>query len=303
LSPALVLGGGGSAGVAWETIIARSQSIMNALSGKSPRLVIERLIGSRLAIRFASGDDGLTTMASARTFTTIAALRGVTKVFGSGEAAVHALEDIDLEIAPGELLVVLGPSGSGKTTLLNILGGIEPSTTGTVQIAGHDVTRLGPAAMTRMRRDVVGFVYQFFNLIPTLTARENIAVLAELTGGDVAARSTEVLAAVGLDGHGERFPGQMSGGQQQRVAIARALVNSPHLLLCDEPTGALDADTGQTILGLLQRLSRSDDRAVVIVTHNVAIAPIANRVVRMRSGRIIEQTRNDRPIDAREVSW
>jgi putative ABC transport system ATP-binding protein len=243
------------------------------------------------------------TMTSAHSFTTIAAMQGVTKAFGSGDAAVHALEDIDLEIAPAELLVVLGPSGSGKTTLLNILGGIEPPTAGAVRIAGHDLTNLGSTAMTKIRRDVVGFVYQFFNLIPTLTARENVAVLAELTGGNVAARATEVLAAVDLDGHGDRFPGQMSGGQQQRVAIARALVNNPRLMLCDEPTGALDADTGRTILRLLQRLSRSDDRAVVIVTHNIAITEIANRVVRMRSGRITEHLRNDQPIDAREVSW
>jgi putative ABC transport system ATP-binding protein len=243
------------------------------------------------------------TMTSAHRFTAIAALHGVSKAFGSGEAAVHALEEVDLEIGSGELLVVLGPSGSGKTTLLNILGGIELPTVGTVRIASHDLTNLSSKAMTRIRRDVVGFVYQFFNLIPTLTARENVAVLAELTGGDVAARVAEILEAVGLDGHGDRFPSQLSGGQQQRVAIARALVNRPRLLLCDEPTGALDADTGRTILALLQHLSRSEDRAVVIVTHNAAIAPIAHRVLRMRSGRINEEIRNDNPIDAHEVSW
>jgi putative ABC transport system ATP-binding protein len=242
-------------------------------------------------------------MTQARAYTTIAAMQGVTKAFGSGEAAMHALEAIDLEVTPGQVLVVLGPSGSGKTTLLNILGGIEPPTAGTVRIASHDLTNLSSTAMTKIRRDVVGFVYQFFNLIPTLTARENIAVLAELTGGDVAARVAAVLEAVDLDDYGDRFPGQMSGGQQQRVAIARALVNSPRLLLCDEPTGALDADTGRTILALLQRLSSSDDRAVIIVTHNAAIAPIAHRVIRMRSGRITEQIRNDQPTHAREVSW
>jgi putative ABC transport system ATP-binding protein len=242
-------------------------------------------------------------MASAHTYTTIATMQGVTKAFGSGETAVHGLEDIDLEIAPGELLVVLGPSGSGKTTLLNVLGGIEPPTAGTVRIAENDLANLGSTSMTKIRRDVLGFVYQFFNLIPTLTASENIAVLAELTGGNVAARVKEVLGAVGLQHHGDCFPRQLSGGQQQRVAIARALVNAPRLMLCDEPTGALDADTGRTILGLLQHLSRSDERAVVIVTHNVAIAAIANRVVRMRSGRITERIRNDHPIDAHEVSW
>jgi len=243
------------------------------------------------------------TTTSAHSLTTIAAMQGVTTTFGSGDAAVHALEDIDLEIAPGELLVVLGPSGSGKTTLLNVLGGIEPPTAGSVWVAGRDLTGCGSDAMTEIRRDVLGFVYQFFNLIPTLTAGENVAVLAELIGGDVAARVGDVLDAVGLADHGDRFPGQMSGGQQQRVAIARALVNEPRLLLCDEPTGSLDADTGRTILGLLQRLSRSEERAVVIVTHNAAVAALASRVVRMRSGRITEQIRNDQPIDAREVSW
>jgi putative ABC transport system ATP-binding protein len=239
----------------------------------------------------------------ARSTTAIATLSGVAKTFGSGEAAVSALQSIDLEIAPGELLVVLGPSGSGKTTLLNIVGGIEPPSTGSVGVAGRDLAGLSSKSMTQMRRDTLGFVYQFFNLIPTLTARENIAVLAELTGGGVGARVDEVLDAVGLDGYGDRFPAQMSGGQQQRVAIARALVNRPSLLLCDEPTGALDADTGRTVLGLLQRLSRSERRAVVIVTHNAAISPIANRVLRMRSGHIAEDISNDRPLDAHEVSW
>ncbi|MCM6775602.1 ABC transporter ATP-binding protein [Nocardia sp. CDC159] len=234
---------------------------------------------------------------------TLAALRAVSKTFGSDAAAVHALDEVDLSIAAGELVVVLGPSGSGKTTLLNVLGGIESATSGTVTVAGHPLTDPNAGSVTALRRDMLGFVYQFFNLIPTLTARENIAVLAELTGGEVRARADRVLAAVGLADCGDRFPGQLSGGQQQRVAIARALVNRPRLLLCDEPTGALDPGTGREVLALLQRVCRDGDRAVVIVTHNQAIAAIADRVLRMRSGRIVAARRQDAPLDAGEVSW
>lgn len=234
---------------------------------------------------------------------TVAAIHDVTKTFGTGETAVHALSAVDIEVASGELVVILGPSGSGKTTLLNILGGIEKPTTGTVRVAGRDLNGLSPKALTEIRCNVVGFVYQFFNLIPTLTARENIAVIAELTGGDVEDRVTEVLDAVALTEHGDRFPRQLSGGQQQRVAIARSLVNKPRLILCDEPTGALEVDTGRVVLGLLQKLSRRDNRTVVIVTHNVAIAEMANRVVRIGSGKIVEQTTNAVPVDANEIAW
>ncbi|MFD6160008.1 ABC transporter ATP-binding protein [Nocardia sp. NPDC060256] len=233
----------------------------------------------------------------------LAVLQGVSKTFGSADTAVHALAPFDLTIATGELLVVLGPSGSGKTTLLNIVGGIESPTTGSISIDGRALTGLDAKGMSVLRRESLSFVYQFFNLVPTLTAYENIAVLAELTGGSVRTRVAEVLGEVGLTECADRFPAQLSGGQQQRVAIARALVNRPRLLLCDEPTGALDLDTGRSVLALLQELCHRDDRAVVLVTHNQAIAAIADRVLRMRSGHIVEDVRQGTPLAASEVSW
>ncbi len=171
-------------------------------------------------------------------------LRGLQKTYGSGPAAVHALSDVDLEIWPGQFVVLLGPSGSGKTTLLNLVGGIEEPTSGLVEVAGRDIGSLRGETRTSYRRDNVGFVFQFFNLVPTLTAQENVEIIAELTGGGAARRSREALARVGLAEVADRFPGQMSGGQQQRVAIARAIVKEPPLLLCDEPTGSLDLATG-----------------------------------------------------------
>ena len=233
--------------------------------------------------------------------------RGVGKVYGSGPAAVAALQDVDLRIGAGQLLVVLGPSGSGKTTLLNVIGGIETPTSGRVVVGGRDLTGLDPDALSQVRRSMVGFVFQFFNLLPTLTAAENVALLAELTGDagrdTIRQRVAQVLAEVGLADRADHFPGQLSGGQQQRVAIARALVKQPWLLLCDEPTGALDPPTGRTVLALLQHLAHSGGRAVVVVTHNQAITAAADRVVRMRSGRIVADQHNPQPVDANEVSW
>jgi putative ABC transport system ATP-binding protein len=233
--------------------------------------------------------------------------RGVAKVYGSGPAAVAALQDVDLRIGAGQLLVVLGPSGSGKTTLLNVIGGIETASSGQVIVGGRDLTGLDTDALSQVRRSMVGFVFQFFNLIPTLTAAENVALLAELTGDasrdTVRQRVARVLAEVGLADRVDHFPGQLSGGQQQRVAIARALVKQPRLLLCDEPTGALDPPTGRTVLALLQHLAHGEGRAVVVVTHNQAITAAADRVVRMRSGRIVEDQHNPQPVDASEVSW
>ncbi|WP_433664260.1 ABC transporter ATP-binding protein [Nocardia sp. CA-128927] len=234
---------------------------------------------------------------------TLAVLHAVSKTFGSGDTAVRALAAFDLTIAAGELLVVLGPSGSGKTTLLNVLGGIEAPTCGAISIDGRALTGLDAKGLSALRRESLSFVYQFFNLVPTLTAYENIAVLAELTGGSVRSRVDAVLAEVGLADCANRFPAQLSGGQQQRVAIARALVNRPRLLLCDEPTGALDLDTGRSVLTLLQDLCHRDDRAVVLVTHNQAIAAIADRVLRMCSGHIVEDVHQTTPLAASEVSW
>ncbi len=229
-------------------------------------------------------------------------LRGVTKVYGSGDAAVHALRGVDLEIAPGELVVVLGPSGSGKTTLINIIGGIEAATDGTVEVAGEDLSGRAPASLSDFRRDHVGFVFQFFNLIPTLTARENVEVIVELTGRGDTKRASALLADVGLADRMNNFPAQLSGGQQQRVALARALATDPDILLADEPTGALDLATGRQILELLQSLHRSG-RTVVIVTHNASVAQIADRVVTVVDGRITSVRHNDNPADAHDVTW
>ncbi|HEY7031465.1 MAG TPA: ABC transporter ATP-binding protein [Thermomicrobiales bacterium] len=213
-------------------------------------------------------------------------LDGVAKTYGSGAAAVPALRGIDLMIAAGEFVVVLGPSGSGKTTLLNVVGGIDSSTAGRVVVAGEDISRYGADRLTDYRRRHVGFVFQFFNLLPALTARENVEVIAELTGA-ASAPGADLLRAVGLGARLDHFPGALSGGEQQRVAIARALVKAPPLLLCDEPTGALDLETGRQVLTLLRQVSRDRGQTVLLVTHNAAIAGMADRVLRMRSGTIV----------------
>ena len=235
--------------------------------------------------------------------TTIASLTGVSKTFGSGATAVHALEDVDLELERGSVVVVLGPSGSGKTTLLNLIGGIESPTSGTIVVAGRDITSLSSDDLTDHRRDAVGFVFQFFNLIPTLTARENVELIAELTGGHRGDVVDEVLSEVGLTDRADHFPGQLSGGEQQRVAIARAVAKRPPLLLCDEPTGALDIETGRAILTLLQSEARDHGRTVLMVTHNAAIGAMADRVLRIRSGRIVDDIHNESPADASSVEW
>ncbi|GAA1801064.1 ABC transporter ATP-binding protein [Actinomadura chokoriensis] len=229
-------------------------------------------------------------------------LRGAGKTYGTGHARVHALRGVDLEVPRGEFVVLLGPSGSGKTTLLNLIGGIEPATEGEVTAGGRDISGLGEDARTAYRRDTVGFVFQFFNLVPSLTALENVRLVAELTGRGDRERSRAALAAVGLAERGGHFPAQLSGGEQQRVAIARAIAKDPALLLCDEPTGALDLETGRGVLRVLQDLNR-EGRTVLVVTHNAAIAAIAHRVVRMRSGRVVEVTVNPAPADADEVTW
>ncbi|MGW4774647.1 ABC transporter ATP-binding protein [Nocardia sp. NPDC004278] len=229
-------------------------------------------------------------------------LHGVCKTYGEGEAAVHALTDIDLDVAPGELVAILGASGSGKTTLLNIIGGIESADSGSVTVAGQYISSRHPAALGAFRRDHVGFVFQFFNLIASLTARENVEVIIELTGRGERRQVPDLLAAVGLSDRAHHFPAQLSGGQQQRVSIARALATDPDLLLADEPTGALDVATGRGVLELLQRTSRAG-RGVVMVTHNEVAAEIADRVVRMRDGRIVSADINAAPADAATIRW
>ncbi|MBI1376932.1 MAG: ATP-binding cassette domain-containing protein [Frankiales bacterium] len=229
-------------------------------------------------------------------------LRDVTKTYGTGDAQVSALRGIDLEIEPGELVVVLGPSGSGKTTMVNIVGGIESATSGEVVVAGETLSGRDPADLSEFRRRHVGFVFQFFNLIPTLTARENVELIVELTDSGRIERVPELLERVGLGDRMDHFPAQLSGGQQQRVAIARALATEPDLLLADEPTGALDTTTGRQILSLLQESNR-EGRTVVMVTHNASVARIAHRVVTVVDGRVESVQRNDAPADAADVAW
>jgi putative ABC transport system ATP-binding protein len=214
---------------------------------------------------------------------------------------VHALKHVDLDIEPGQFVVILGPSGSGKTTLLNLIGGIEAPSEGRLRVAGRDLTSLSRPELTRYRREHVGFVFQFFNLVPTLTALENVQLVGELAGEGE--RSAAALADVGLADRLERFPSELSGGEQQRVAIARALVKRPRLLLCDEPTGSLDLDSGRQVLALLHRASREEGRTVIVVTHNSAIAKSADRVVRMGSGEVVADEVQDAPLSPEEVVW
>jgi putative ABC transport system ATP-binding protein len=229
-------------------------------------------------------------------------LRRASKTYGKGHTEVRALREVDLTVEPGELVVLLGPSGSGKTTLLNLIGGIEPPTSGQVIVEGRDISGFDEDARTRYRRDTVGFVFQFFHLVPTLTAQENVRLVAELTGHGERGRAQSALRAVGLADRAVHFPAQLSGGEQQRVAIARAIAKDPPLLLCDEPTGALDLDTGRAVLEVLQDLNRQG-RTVLVVTHNAAIAAIAHRVVRMRSGRIVDVATTVAPGAAEDVTW
>jgi putative ABC transport system ATP-binding protein len=218
-----------------------------------------------------------------------------------GEVEVHALRDVDLDLYRGELVVLLGPSGSGKSTLLNILGGLDVPTRGTVRFLDHDLTRDDEEALTRFRREHVGFVFQFYNLIPSLTARENVALVTEIA--EHAMDPADALRLVGLAERIDHFPSQLSGGEQQRVAIARAVAKQPDVLLCDEPTGALDFETGQRVLEVIERANRELGTTTAVITHNAAIAGMADRVIRMRSGRIVDVKRNERRLAPAELSW
>ena len=227
--------------------------------------------------------------------------RGLTKVYHMGEVEVYALRDVDLDLFAGEFLVLLGPSGSGKSTLLNILGGLDVPTSGTVRFLDHDLTVDDERELTRFRREHVGFVFQFYNLIPSLTALENVALVT-----DIAERPmdpAEALRLVGLSDRMHHFPAQLSGGEQQRVAIARAIAKRPDVLLCDEPTGALDYETGLIVLQALAEVNRTLGTTVAVITHNAAIAGMADRVLRMRSGRITEITRNEHRLAPTELTW
>jgi putative ABC transport system ATP-binding protein len=230
-------------------------------------------------------------------------LEHLNRTYGEGPTAVRALKGASLDIPPGQFVVILGPSGSGKTTLLNLIGSIDQPTSGTVRVGGTDLGSLDDVGRIDFRRSSVGFIFQFFNLIPTLTAGENVELIAELTGSDGADQAGKVLELVGLADRIDHFPGQLSGGEQQRVAIARALAKEPPVLLCDEPTGELDFETGRLILGLLHRLNRETGRTVLLVTHNAAIGDMADRVLRLHSGEIVSDMMNDAPVDAQELYW
>jgi putative ABC transport system ATP-binding protein len=232
---------------------------------------------------------------------TIFNAQGLTKVYHMGEVAVHALRGVDLTLSAGELIVLLGPSGSGKSTLLNILGGLDTVTSGTVCYRDLDLSRASDKELTDYRRHHVGFVFQFYNLIPSLTTRENVAAVTEIALAPM--RPEEALELVGLGQRLDHFPAQLSGGEQQRVAIARAIAKNPAVLLCDEPTGALDSQTGVVVLEALEKVNRELGTLTVLITHNAGIADMADRVIRLFDGHIVEERRNEVKKSARELSW
>ena len=230
-------------------------------------------------------------------------LEHVWKTYGEGATAVHALRNASLQVNDGEFVVILGPSGSGKTTLLNLVGSIDEPTAGSLVANGVDLDTLDAAERTKFRRHRVGFIFQFFNLIPTLTAAENVELVAALTGPDAASRAVAVLEQVGLGERLNHFPSELSGGEQQRVAIARALAKEAPVLLCDEPTGELDVETGRVILELLRSLDQEQGKTVLVVTHNAAIGDISDRVLRLHSGEIVEDLVIANPMPAAELDW
>jgi putative ABC transport system ATP-binding protein len=227
--------------------------------------------------------------------------RGITKIYHMGEVDVHALRGVDLELYGGEFVVLLGPSGSGKSTLLNILGGLDVPSGGTVHYRGEQLTAFDDAALTRYRRDYVGFVFQFYNLIPSLTARENVALITEIARNPMPPE--EALGLVALGPRMNHFPAQMSGGEQQRVAIARAVAKRPDVLLCDEPTGALDVQTGILVLEAIQRINTDLGTTTAVITHNAVIAEMADRVIHISGGEITSVERNARKRPASELKW
>ena len=228
-------------------------------------------------------------------------LRGLGKTYRAGATEVEALRGVDLEFYPGEFVVLLGPSGSGKSTLLNLLGGLDVPTSGTVSYLDHELSQADEEALTRFRREHVGFVFQFYNLVPSLTARENVALVTEIAQRPLS--PDDALGRVGLAERADFFPAQLSGGEQQRVAIARAIAKQPEILLCDEPTGALDYATGKLVLEVLEQINRELGTICVVITHNVAIAAMADRVIRLSSGRVIEEHRNAVRARPDQVAW
>jgi putative ABC transport system ATP-binding protein len=225
----------------------------------------------------------------------------VTKVYQMGEVEVHALRGVDLEIRAGEFIVLLGASGSGKSTLLNILGGLDTPTAGKVWFADHELTNADEAELTQYRREHVGFVFQFYNLIPSLTARENVALVTDIS--DRAMPADEALKLVGLGERLDHFPSQLSGGEQQRIAIARAIAKRPQVLLCDEPTGALDYETGKLVLEVIAHINNELGTTAVVITHNAAISGMADRVLRLANGRIASEQANAAKLTPADLAW
>lgn len=228
-------------------------------------------------------------------------LQRITKIYKMGEVEIRAVDGIDFTIKKGELVVIVGPSGAGKTTVLNILGGMDTATSGKITVDGKDITGCNGKQLTAYRRDDIGFVFQFYNLIPNLTALENVEMALQICKDPLDA--ADVLSEVGLSDRMDNFPAQLSGGEQQRVSIARALAKNPKLLLCDEPTGALDYNTGKSILKLLQDMCRTKGMTVIIITHNSALAPMADRLIKIKNGRVSSMVTNDNPQSIDSIEW
>ena len=228
-------------------------------------------------------------------------LKDITKVYHMGEVEIRAVDGINFSIKKGEFVVIVGPSGAGKTTVLNILGGMDTATGGTLTVDGKDITAYDSRQLTGYRRDDIGFVFQFYNLIPNLTALENVELALQICKDPLDAK--KVLEDVGLGDRLDNFPAQLSGGEQQRVSIARALAKNPKLLLCDEPTGALDYNTGKAILKLLQNMCRERGMTVIVITHNQALAPMADRLIHIKNGQVSHMETNENPMSIDEIEW
>jgi putative ABC transport system ATP-binding protein len=228
-------------------------------------------------------------------------LQDVKKSYQMGDVTINASDGMSFEIEKGEFAVIVGPSGAGKTTVLNILGGMDTCTSGKILVDGQDISQYRKKKLISYRRDDIGFVFQFYNLMPNLTAKENVELALQICKDPLEA--TKVLQDVGLEDRIHNFPAQLSGGEQQRVSIARAIAKNPKLLLCDEPTGALDYNTGKSILKLLQDMSRKQGMTVVVITHNLAIAPMADRLIRIKNGKVREVIKNENPVDVETIEW
>jgi putative ABC transport system ATP-binding protein len=259
------------------------------------------LIALVISTRCAQPCSVTVAVSASRSTEPVLSARNISKTYQMGEVAVHALNAVDFALYPSELVVLLGASGSGKSTLLNILGGLDTPTTGDVLYRGGNLSRAGEAQLTAYRRQHVGFVFQFYNLIPSLTARENVALVTDIAEDPL--EPADALALVGLADRVDHFPSQLSGGEQQRVAIARAIAKRPEILLCDEPTGALDFQTGRIVLEVLERVNAELGTATAIITHNAPIARMADRIVTMSGGRIARVEENTARVRASELSW